>query len=291
MTDAREVRVSRYIEATPGTVFGILSDPARFSEWIQGEASFEPRAGSELTIHFPNFDTVVAGEVLEVVPDERLVLSWGVSEGRQAEWFPTGSSTVSFELRPEGEGTRVELVHADLPTEKEVEQHRAGWRFHAGRLDLVANRAEVGERLPDVLDAWCAAWSEPDDADRAKLLERCCANDVHYADEWATLDGRERLSLHIANSIRFMPGARLALKREPTICRGEVLAVWTVGPAVENPAGSGRKAEEEGADGAGRDDGEGGATGDGGAPRMEGILHARVGLDGRIRSATSFLGA
>lgn len=274
MSDAREVRLSRYIEATPGTVFGILTDPARFSEWIQGEASFEPRAGSELTIRFPNFDTVVSGEVVDVVPDERLVLSWGVSEGRQAAWFPAGSSTVSLELRPEGDGTRVELIHADLPSEEEVEQHRAGWRFHVGRLDLVANRAEVGAGLPDVLDAWCAAWSESDDDRRTELLERCCTDDVHYADEWATLDGRERLALHIANSLRFMPGARLALSGDPSICRGEVLAPWTVGPAADAPEG----AAGEGGDGEG-------------VPRMEGMLHARVGLDGRIRSATSFLGA
>jgi len=265
MTDTREVRVSRYIEATPGTVFGILSDAARFSEWIQGTASFEPRAGSELTIRFPNFDTVVSGKVLEVVPDERLVLSWGVS-------------------RPEGEGTRVELVHADLPTEEEVEQHRAGWRFHVGRLDLVANRAEVGERLPEVLDAWCAAWSESDDDRRAELLEHCCADDVRYADEWATLDGRERLSLHIANSLRFMPGARLSLAGDPAICRGEVLAPWSVGPAEAK--------DTAGADGAGVE-GAAAANGtpDDGPPRMRGILHARVGLHGRIRSATSFLGA
>lgn len=258
-TQERAVAASTFIEASRETVFSILTDPARFSDWIQGEADFDPVAGSDFTVRFPQFETVVSGEVREIVENQRIVFTWGVSKGPQSAWFPPGSSTVSVELEEEAGGTRVKLVHAELPP-KEVDAHHGGWRFHLSRLDLKANRSELSKSLPTTLEAWCDAWSEPDGERRAELLERCCGEGLTYADEYAYLEGRDRLSTHIGNTQKFAPGSKLVIDAEPRICRGEALIPWKV-------------------------------VGENGSPLYEGTLHAELDDSGRILGATSFWSA
>lgn len=226
-TGERSVTVSTTVRATPATVFGILTDPDRFTDWIQGRATFEPEAGSPFSIDFPQFETVIRGEVVEVVPERRVVFTWGVAEGEQHPWFPPGSSTLSIELDALDDGrTRVTLVHGDLP-EREVSPHHQGWRFHLDRMDLWANRVQLADRLAPRLEAWRAAWSESDDEARAERLARCCAESLRYADEYAELEGRDLLSRHIGNAIRMMPVSRLETGA-PRVNRGLALVEWRV---------------------------------------------------------------
>ena len=144
------VEASIFIEARPQTVFSILSDPKRFSSWLDGEASFQPEPGSPFSIRFPQFSTVIEGELVEFVQDEKIAFTWGVSEGHQAEWLPPGSTRLELVLTSEGSGTRVTLTHSGLPTDEEVQQHTAGWRFHLSRLQLFANRSHLTETLGNI---------------------------------------------------------------------------------------------------------------------------------------------
>ncbi len=220
------VQTSIVIEARPETVFGIVSDPAGVSRWLDGEASFEPRAGSAFKIAFPQFDTVIEGQVAEIEPHERVAFTWGVAEGPQAEWLPPGSTRVEISLTAEGAGTRVELRHSGLPTDAEVAQHDAGWRFHLSRLSLFANRDDLTEAMKRTADRWFAAWNEPDPDARGPLLEGCCAEAIAFADEYATLTGRELLSSHIGGYHRFMAGFSIEPDGDVRICRGSVLVPW-----------------------------------------------------------------
>lgn len=251
------VQLTRFVEAPPRTVFDIVSTPEGFSAWMDGQADFEAKAGSPFTIHFPQFSTTVTGEVLEVDPDTTFAVSWGVSEGPQAEWFPPASSTVRIELVARDHGTEVTLTHASVPTAQEKQQHEAGWRFHLSRLQLTANRTHLEGCLGASWSQWCDAWSEADDDARAELLERCCAPDFEYQDDYATVVGRDVLSVHIANTLRYVAHTRLEGDGPPRICRGEVLIPWR------------------------------GASDSGEVP-FRGVLHARMGPDGRFRSMTSF---
>ncbi len=250
-----EVRVSTLIRASRGTVFGILSDPGRFSEWIQGEAEFRPEVGSPFRVRFQQFETVVEGEVVEIVPDRRMVLSWGVAEGGQSAWFPAGSSRVEIDLAEDPEGTRLTLRHSGLP-EREVPPHQGGWRFHVSRLDLKANRAELRDLLPARLASWCEAWQESDADRRGELLQSCTSEQVEYADEYAQLQGRDALSLHIGNSLQYVPWARLETA-PPRICRTEAIVGWKL-------------------------------VGDDGAVVETGSLHCHLDLQGRLTRVTSF---
>lgn len=61
---------------------------------------------------------------------ERVVVSWGVAGSDE---LPPGSTTVSFTLTPVERGTRVELLHQDLPDAR-VAGHEHGWSHFLPRL-------------------------------------------------------------------------------------------------------------------------------------------------------------
>ncbi len=235
MTEATEspiIDLSRSVEASPETVWSILTTPALFSSWMDGIVTFEPAAGSSFRAEFPQFATVVAGEIISVDPAaRRLELTWGVEKGPQAEGFPAGSSRVSFEVTAEGDGCRVQVVHGRLPTTDEAAQHASGWGFHLGRMALFANRRDLEAGLERTLAGWFSAWNEQDDERRLELLESCCAEDVEFRDEWADARGVDRLSQHIMMCFRFMPGWSIEATGDVRICRGEALVGWrSTGP-------------------------------------------------------------
>lgn len=216
------------IAARIETVWAIISDPVRFGEWLQGKARFALEPGSDFEVDFPQFETVVRGEVLECDAERhRFAVTWGVASGAQAEGFPVGSSKLELWLAAEEGGTRAHVRHSALPSETEARDHEAGWRFHLSRLSLFANRADLSASLGPALDAWYGAWNETDAEKRDELTGRCCAPDVEFRDEYASLEGREMLGLHIGNTQHFIPGWRIERTGEPRICRGEALVEWS----------------------------------------------------------------
>ena len=168
-----------------------------------------------------------------------------------------GGSRVTIRLEPAARGTRLHLVHAFA--EAAVRDHHVqGWRY---QLSLFANVvADEIHRDPGALvDAWFAAWAEPDEAARAGSLAAIAAPGVRMRDRFSCVDGAEELTLHIGAAQRFMPGMRLTRKGDARHCQGTVLADWT-------------------------------AAGPDGAPRGQGTNVFTLGPDGRIESVTGFWG-
>ncbi len=228
----RAVKLSVEIEAGPDTVWGMLEDPERFSVWMGGRVTFEPRVGSPFRAEFPSYQTVISGEVVAHDRKARhLALTWGPESGPQAAGFPAASSRVEFRVGAAGEGCRVDLHHTGFPSDTLAGEHDAGWRFHLSRMDLIANRTDLSAGLKKTLPAWFAAWNEPDDGTRLDALRACCLENLEFRDAWAVARGVERLNVHIANCHRFMPGWKIEETGDVRICRGEALVGWrSTGP-------------------------------------------------------------
>lgn len=226
------VDITRHVEARPETVWRILTTPELFSGWMDGRVTFEPHAGSAFRAEFPNFQTVIAGEVRSVDDEARRIeLTWGVESGPQAEHFPAGSSIVCFEVLVADPGCEVRLTHRRLPSTAEAMDHSSGWHFHLSRMALFANRRDLDTGLERTLSGWFSAWNDRDDERRLETLRSCCADDVVFRDDWTAAEGVELLNQHIANCFRFMPGWVLEATGEVRICRGEALVGWrTTGP-------------------------------------------------------------
>jgi uncharacterized protein YndB with AHSA1/START domain len=136
------------IEASPETVFRLLTDPVQYVRWKGKLADLEPRPGGIFRVEFASTKDVAAGEYVEVVPNRRVVFTWGW-EGN--EMVPPGSSRVEIDLEPMASGTRLRLVHRGLPQEA-VTSHTEGWDFFLPRLEDVAE-GRVAREAPRAADS------------------------------------------------------------------------------------------------------------------------------------------
>jgi uncharacterized protein YndB with AHSA1/START domain len=113
--------------------------------WMGDWADLDPVDGGSFTVDINGVP--IRGHYLAVEPPHRVVFTWGVAGNAG---HPPGSSTVEITLRPDGRGTVLELVHADLPAE-ELPQHGVGWGHFLHRLATVAAGGDPG---PD-------PWAQP----------------------------------------------------------------------------------------------------------------------------------
>lgn len=131
--------VERYIEAEPGEVFRYLTDSERWAQWQGVDATVEARPRGIFAMTMGN-GMRARGQFLELVPDRRVVFTWGWVDHPAV---PPGSTTVEIDLVPKGKGTLVVLTHRGLPDE-EVPVHEGGWEHYLARLEAVAVGGDPG---------------------------------------------------------------------------------------------------------------------------------------------------
>ena len=133
-----------HIKAGPEVVFDYLVDPAMHGEWGGTEAVLDPRPGGIYQVLMGGTHQS-AGEFLEVVPNERVVFSFGWAEPGHP--IPPGSTRVEIRLVPDELGTLVRLTHSGLP-EDAVSDHTGGWDHYLGRLEVTATGGDPGPDRP-----------------------------------------------------------------------------------------------------------------------------------------------
>ena len=131
---AERVSVEREVEiaARPETVWQLLVEPERLTRWMGQAAVLDVREGGEYRVEVVP-GQVVVGEYRVVDSPRRLVHTWGWDvEGNPV--LP-GTTTVSFELNPRGDGTtHLVLTHSELPTIGAAGSHSRGWGHYLDRL-------------------------------------------------------------------------------------------------------------------------------------------------------------
>ncbi len=131
------------IDATPETIWPFLTQADKHVEWAGTEADINPTPGGIYRVLMGGGQHQSAGEYVEVVPMEKVVFTFGWE--REGNPIPPGSTTVEITLQPEGDKTRVRLVHRGLPDDA-VADHGAGWAHY---LDRLAVRSAGGDPGPE----------------------------------------------------------------------------------------------------------------------------------------------
>ena len=139
MTESDVIHLERRIAAPPSAVFRYLTESDLWSRWQGESADLEPTPGGRFQVTMGE-GQVVEGEFVAVEPDRRIVVTWG---WQQHPRMPPGTSTVEFELTPDGEGTLVRLTHRDIPAD-DVPIHRAGWDMFLPRLEIAVSGGDPG---------------------------------------------------------------------------------------------------------------------------------------------------
>jgi uncharacterized protein YndB with AHSA1/START domain len=132
------------IDAPAEVVFDHLTTAEGMTAWMGQHAELDPVAGGEFAVDING--TPIRGSYVEVDPPRRLVVTWGVAG---SDDFPVGSSRVEFTLTPTAGGTRLQLVHTDLPEPKRA-GYASGWVHFLDRLHTVATGGDPG---PDTFAA------------------------------------------------------------------------------------------------------------------------------------------
>src|SRR4051812_42975729 len=138
------------IHATPETVFRFFTDSARWAGWWGAGSTIDATPGGKVYIRHPG-GVESLGEVLEVIPPERIAFTYGFASGKP---IPPGSSRVTIRLAPDEAGTRLHLIH-EFPDAAARDEHVQGWRFQLSMFsNLVAN--EVYKDAANSVDTWFA---------------------------------------------------------------------------------------------------------------------------------------
>lgn len=135
------IRIERIIPAPIEEVFSAWTDPESMSLWLSpiGHADVEvdPRVDGRFRVVMVGPDVSIehSGEYLVFDPPRLLSFTW------RSPYTGPEPSVVTVTLTPEGETTRMVLVHERLPAEQ-VSPHAEGWGSILDRLgELLASTA------------------------------------------------------------------------------------------------------------------------------------------------------
>ena len=145
MSESRFVYVT-YIRTTPEKLWKALIDPEFTRQyWFQAVQESEWKPGSSWQIKMPDGLVTDSGEVLEIVPLQRLVLKWR-NEFRP-ELHAEGYSRLTYEIEPAGSTMKLTVIHEiDRPDSKLIGAVSNGWpRILASLKSLL----ETGESLEE----------------------------------------------------------------------------------------------------------------------------------------------
>jgi activator of HSP90 ATPase len=108
-----------FVSASPAQVFEVFTQADAFTRMSGGApAEIDAADGGAFSL----FGGAIHGRNVECVPGTRVVQAW-----RTKAWKPGQYSFVRFDLRPEGDGTRVSLEHVGYP-EEQREHLVSGWQ-------------------------------------------------------------------------------------------------------------------------------------------------------------------
>ncbi len=148
-TSELSLDVDQLIDARPATVFRLLTEPDLYARWFGPEGATTTVEEMELTlggrlelkITFPGMDLIVRIEgFYEVIePPVRLVHTWRSMDEELV-------TTVSFEIEPQGNQTRLKVNHRGFVDPVDLEQNQGGWTDHLNTLGELA--AELDEVSP-----------------------------------------------------------------------------------------------------------------------------------------------
>jgi uncharacterized protein YndB with AHSA1/START domain len=143
MADSRFVYVT-YIRTTTEKLWQALIDP-EFTRryWVETWQDCEWKPGASWQLMRPDGRVADSGEVLEIEPGRRLVLSW------QNQFIPEcqdeGFSRLTYELEQQDEAVKLSVVHEiDKPDSKLIGMTSNGWPMILASLKSLL---ETGESL------------------------------------------------------------------------------------------------------------------------------------------------
>jgi uncharacterized protein YndB with AHSA1/START domain len=146
--ETHDIVVDEVFPHAPETIWKALTTGELIARWLMAPDGFEAIEGNRFTYKTTPagaWDGTIRCQVLEVVPNERLVYSWQGGHEANVGYGSRLETVVTWSLVRAGNGTRVRLVHAgfELPRNDTAFRNMSeGWKKVVRNLDAAA--AELG---------------------------------------------------------------------------------------------------------------------------------------------------
>lgn len=143
MSESKFVYVT-YIRATPEKIWEALTTPEfqkRF--WFGGHQESEWTPGSSWTLRMPDIGVADAGEILEAERPRKIVIKW--RNEFKPELKTTGFTRCTYEIEPQGEVTKLTVIHESPEPSPMITAVSKGW---PQILSSLKSLLETGNPLP-----------------------------------------------------------------------------------------------------------------------------------------------
>jgi uncharacterized protein YndB with AHSA1/START domain len=131
------------IKAAPGSVWRWMSTPEGLRRWISPNLEIDLRVGGTYRMREAGDGTWISGTVLELNPENSLILSWLEEDG---DWVHPARLVISLEKTPDG--TCVSLIHDGF-----AGIGKPGWPDTVRAYERGTDRHRLLERLAELVTA------------------------------------------------------------------------------------------------------------------------------------------
>jgi len=147
-SDTRDIVVDEVFPHAPETIWKALTSGDLIARWMMAPTGFEPVKGKRFTFQTTPggaWDGTIHCEVLEAIPNQRLVYAWKGGHEANVGYGSRLETIVTWTLARVDNGTRVRLVHSGFVLPKNdtaFKNMSEGWTKVVRNLDAIA--AEQG---------------------------------------------------------------------------------------------------------------------------------------------------
>jgi uncharacterized protein YndB with AHSA1/START domain len=147
-SDTQDIVVEAVFAHAPETIWKTLTTGELIGRWLMAPTGFEPVKGKHFTFQTKPagaWDGIIHCQVLEVMPNERLVYAWKGGHEENAGYGSPLDTVVTWILSRTENGTRLRLVHSGFVLPKNASAFKTmgeGWKKVVPRIGDIAGEED-----------------------------------------------------------------------------------------------------------------------------------------------------
>ena len=152
-SDTHDIVVDEVFPHAPETIWKTLTTGELISRWLMQPTGFEPVQGKHFTFQTKPggaWDGTIHCQVLEVMPNKRLVYAWKSGHAGNVGYGSRLDTVVTWTLSRVENGTRLRLVHSGFVLPKNdaaFKNMSEGWKKVVKNLDSIAGEQDPSKPL------------------------------------------------------------------------------------------------------------------------------------------------
>jgi uncharacterized protein YndB with AHSA1/START domain len=147
-TDTQQIVVDEVFPHAPETIWKTLTTGELIGRWLMVPTGFEAVKGNRFTYQTTPggaWDGVIQCEVLDAIPNQRLVYAWRSGHDDNVGYGSPLDTVVTWTLSKVENGTRFRLIHAGFVTPKNDAAFKTlgeGWKKVVKTIRTIADEGE-----------------------------------------------------------------------------------------------------------------------------------------------------